>query len=997
MGGSNQTLLLATSSSADLDNGSLTLPGLILTPSVYFFKYGYSEVYRSTNGGHSWSPTWIPANASWTGNNTLHAGTVGLGVVQLAAGGTGGATGAKVFGIEQFGEACLVDLEVAVLANGGSNCTSTLGIYGAMGVAVTESTNGGQSWSTARPLTYSSPLHPILFPSGGGQCDGLLHALNGNITSDAQISYSSGSNVVVATWVNDSYSYFNLSCVSQVVMGNYLDYTSSWMSISTNGGASWSTPTAVSKPFGLNPNNLFLPKLFAYTSTAIGPGPSYPIYRVWVDTANLTGSTLPFEFTSSTNNGTSWSTPGDLSLNVNPVFYASPGIFLNWTSPTLLVDNWTGSSYRGDLYLIWNDNTTGGGFPSIAFSRSSDSGATWSTPVYISANTPSSLHYFQPSASVAPNGQIWVDYYGESMATSNNGAGLLTGTYNVYGTYSGDGGTTWAPQFQLTDTSSTFIASGGPGTMLTIGWTPFFFGGASDANPPAQSASYGSPAIVGTTNGAYASWEDCRGVSCPGVAVFPTPSAYVTNLHPAALTSNAPAVNETVNVFGSATTYALPASGVFETGATIGVSVPPWVPDNLTSIYAFQNYSGFASSNSNPASLVYSGSGALSANYKPEPAGWIAGTVGPYAPGLVVTVNGASVPLTPFNTTADQFNATIAAGFSYIVTALRAGYTPYSQSVPTQAGKVSPQNIWLPRESGWISGKLTPANATLMVNSTLVAVNPNGGAFNQTVTWGDYWVNASESGYTTFSQLVVVSPEKTSPINPTLVGGWITGSINPLSGAVQINGAPVTLQAGNFNVSEPGGTYTLTARAPGYSWFHWTVAVTPGHAVSKNIRLTNQGYIVGTVGPANAVASAIVLVAGSQVRLNASGGFNASEGPGSHTVSASATNFNQSTESVTVIAGNVTWANITLKPSTSPGQNCSVTNTCPTKPGGGGTSGNSNLLLYAGIGAAVVVAAIVAGVLLMRRRPPAEDSGTASSQPAAYDESAEGGGTPPST
>lgn len=974
VGGSNSTLLLASGSSADLDNGSYTLPGLVLTPSVYFFKYGFSSIYRSTDGGTSWSTTWVPRNASWIATGGALSGEIGVGVNQLAAAGSGGATGGKVFGVEGFEQACLADFEFQDV--GPANCTSTVNATGPMGIAVTESTDGGQSWGAARPLAYSDPYPWKYFPgnSSVAGCNPGYTFFAGNYTSDAHISYSTGSGVIVVTWLNTSYFLSGFTCINGGPAAHFSEASTEWMSISTNGGASFSAPVHVSN--GVIFTNTLPAQLETFSSTAIGPGPTYADYAIWTDLANSTSTTIPFQFTKSTNNGTTWSTPADIgNLAAYPILSAAPGSFLNWSGPTLVADNWSGSSYEGNLYLFWNDNRSAPpGYPSIAFSKSTDGGITWSTPIYITPNVPSTTRFFQPSATVDPNGTIWVEYYGESLATSNNGAGLLTGTYDTYGTYSSNGGSSWAPQFRIDDTTSNFEASGN------------FVTGA-----------LGGPTLVGSTDGVYAAWSDCRGVSCPGVGLFQTPSAYVAHLNVVSLNANITGVNETVTEFGPSTTYALPASAVFETGALIGVSVPSWLPDTPSTIYAYQNFSGFASSTANPASLSYPGHGTLTVNYKPEPAGWIAGTVGPYAPGLVVTINGMTTPLTPFNATADQFNATIAAGFTYLVTAVRAGYTPYSQSVPTQAGKVSPQNIWLPRENGWISGKLTPANATLMVNSTLVAVNPNGGAFNQTVTWGQYWVNASESGYTTFSQLVVVSPEQTSAINPTLVGGWITGSINPLSGAVQINGAPVTLQAGNFNVSEPGGTYELTARAPGYSWFHWTVTVTPGHAVTKNIRLTNQGYIVGTIGPANAIPSAIVLVAGSQVRLNASGGFNASEGPGSHTVSASATNYNQSSTTVTVVAGNVTWANITLKPSTQPGQNCTVTNTCSNNNNTGGTGSSSNLLLYAGIGAAVVLAAIIAGVLLMRRRPPAQDADMDSSPPAAYDESAESGGTPPST
>jgi hypothetical protein len=988
VGGSNQTLLLASASSADLNNGSTGLPnGDPLTPSVYFFKYGFGSVYRSTDGGTSWTTTWVPDNASWAGKGSFYSGEVGTGVSQLSASGTGGAGGAKVFGVESFSEACLQDFEIE-FTGGIGNCTSSANISGPEGIALTESSNGGQSWSAARPLAYADPIPYDYHIPAVGACaatSGLLQY--GNYTIDPHVTYSSGSGVVVVTWVNDSYTWGPWICVNvggTPELEAYVNLTSTtWMTISTNGGVSFSTPGPVNANAILPFSYPFLNQVLSYTDTAIGPAPTYPIYRIWNDIPN--GSfpsgivqSFPFEFSNSSNNGTSWSTATDIgNVKVYPVLSAAPGSFANWTAPDLVVDNWSGSAYKGDLYLFWNDNTTtGAGFPSVAFSRSTDGGQTWSDPVYISPNVGSTnTRYFEPSASVAPNGEIWVAYYGESLSTSNNGAGLLTGSYNTYGTYSANGGTTWSPQFQISDTSSSIESSGSAAATGGIG---------------------NGPTLAGTTDGTYVAWLDCRGSSCPGVAILPTPSAYVTSLHTAGLSSSTPGVNETLDLFGTATTYALPTTTVLESGASVRVSVPPWVPDNPTTIYAFQNFSGFASSSANPATLTYPGSGNLSANFLPEPAGWITGTVGPYAPGLILTANGNPIPVSPFNATADSFNATIAAGFAYTVIASRFGYTTFSESVPTQSGRATQVPIWLPREDGWLSGKLTPANATLLVNGSAVAVNAQSGAFNDSLSWGQYWVNASETGYTSFSQYVTVSPLHTSPISPTLSGGWITGVISPLTGSVKVNGVAVGLLSGNFNVSEPGGTYTLSATAPGYSSFSWTILVTPGHSSSKNIALTNAGWIVGTVGPSAALHSALVYVAGKQIALSPTGVFNATEGAGSHVVAVSATGYNTSSFSESVTPGNVTYANVTLGV-TSPTQNCSASNTCSNKGGGNTTSSNSNLLLYAGIGIVVLIAVIALALLLTRRRrPPTSDEGAPPSEPAPYDESVGETGSPPS-
>ncbi|MCI4346962.1 MAG: PEGA domain-containing protein, partial [Thermoplasmata archaeon] len=408
-----------------------------------------------------------------------------------------------------------------------------------------------------------------------------------------------------------------------------------------------------------------------------------------------------------------------------------------------------------------------------------------------------------------------------------------------------------------------------------------------------------------------------------------------------------------------------------------------------------------ASTALNPATITYPGTGNLLASYTPLPAGYIGGSAGPYSASLVVKVNNIQVPLTAGpNGTTRAFNTTVAAGSPYPITVTANGYQSYSGNVPTQAGHLSMVNVWLPRVSGWIAGKVSPANATLLVNGSTVPVTLASGSYNYTVPWGTYWVNASETGYTTFSQLVTVAPGHTLSLNPTLSGGWLNGSVNPISGSVSINGVATTTHSGNFAVEVPGGMYNVTATAHGYSYFQWTYHVVAGTTTLVNIHLINQGWILGSIGPSAAVATAIVLVAGVRTAVTGAGTFNVTEGAGSHNIQVSAPGYNQTNQTVVVTPGNVSKVAFTLHPT----QNTTCPPTTPGCPGyksggGGGTTTSSNLLLYVGVGVVVLVVVALAAIMLMRRRPPAAKESEAPSEPAAYDESSIGSssGEPPST
>ncbi len=100
----------------------------------------------------------------------------------------------------------------------------------------------------------------------------------------------------------------------------------------------------------------------------------------------------------------------------------------------IAADAWEGSPYRNNVYLVWS--RLGGG-SAILFSRSTDGGATWSTPIQLNGG---GQGFVWPSeVTVAPNGDVWVAWH---TNTANNSGNLGEIRMRV----SSDGGQTFGPE-----------------------------------------------------------------------------------------------------------------------------------------------------------------------------------------------------------------------------------------------------------------------------------------------------------------------------------------------------------------------------------------------------------------------------------------------------------------------------------------------------------------------------------------------------------------------
>jgi hypothetical protein len=121
--------------------------------------------------------------------------------------------------------------------------------------------------------------------------------------------------------------------------------------------------------------------------------------------------------------------------------YVHPSIRTGVFLPSATTDRTTGA-----IYVVYQARD-GVGLPRILFTKSTNTGATWSTPVAVSNNPGTGV--FNPAISASPDGQtLTVSFYDQRDSGGN------LALCNLYLAQSFDGGTTWGPNIRLTSETS---------------------------------------------------------------------------------------------------------------------------------------------------------------------------------------------------------------------------------------------------------------------------------------------------------------------------------------------------------------------------------------------------------------------------------------------------------------------------------------------------------------------------------------------------------------
>jgi hypothetical protein len=895
VGPSNQTVVVGATDESTAVSGS-----------GFFWSHGFSAAYRTNDGGLTWSTGWLGQNSSWTSPSSGGYGDITFGEPSLAGGSNGTVLYAAVYAQPcalfafDFGETL--------------NCNSTIEGYSAPGgIAVARSTNSGVTWQDPTPVNNLSWFQTFSITCGSTVYSGPLPS---NISDKPSVAYSAASGLAVVSWDVISYD-ISLSCQGGVGVYtvNSVDYSTD-VAVSRDNGVTWSAPRTVGRVASID------------AAVAIGPAPTYPLSVVYADYVNGTSTTYTFAYAQSTDDGTHWSAPADIGARtlVHPNEGSPPDAFVGPSIPSLAVDSWAGSSFRGASYVVWGDNRTAGpaGSPSVDLIRSASGGSAWSGATVVDAAN-STAQYFEPAVSVGPAGRVWLVFYEMDPHS---------GAYKLFGQYSNDGGVLWTTPFPVAD------QSGNPGVLVTsIGaWV----------------------GAAATSAGLYSAWTDCRWSGC---ALNGETAVYAARTVPVTIASSTPGVVATSNVDGVGTVGATPLPTAWDNGASVAVNVSSWVPGPNGSEYVavFSNFSGVISSSSDSVFFDYGGGSVLTANYVAAPAGWISGTVAPASALPTVRVGGLLAALSPWNATALAFNVTVQAGASYAVVVSAPEYQSHFENDSPSAFRAVTLTISLPRSDGSIRGTLEPPTATLEVNGTAVPnVDPTTGLYLVSVAWGSYWVNATGTGLDSSSQYVTVSPGASTVVDFSLVGGWIDGTVSPTNATVRVDGTVVALTNGAFNVSVLGGSHNITASAPGYAGYHSSLMVAPTQQANVAISLTDSGWIEGTVSP----VTASVVVGGNLVPV-LSGAFQVYVRGGSiYNVTVTAAGFYSGGKNVAVTPANVSYANFTLT---------AVPSTCSScgSPGSGGTHSAATALPYSwldvGIAAVIVLGLALAVAFLVLR------------------------------
>src|SRR5436190_2534831 len=158
------------------------------------------------------------------------------------------------------------------------------------------------------------------------------------------------------------------------------------------------------------------------------------VYMAWVRSGTSFGASS-IGYARSTDNGSTWSAPVDLTANFLEMDQVLGNDRVN-ENPSLAVDNSPGP-FKGNVYVVYSNNNSLDG-ADVAFRRSTDGGLTFSPGIFLNARPGADRPQWFPYVTVdRTTGRVNVFYFDQGIETS----GHLT---QVSYQYSDDGGVTWS-------------------------------------------------------------------------------------------------------------------------------------------------------------------------------------------------------------------------------------------------------------------------------------------------------------------------------------------------------------------------------------------------------------------------------------------------------------------------------------------------------------------------------------------------------------------------
>lgn len=310
---------------------------------------------------------------------------------------------------------------VAAIGPQGDLYLNTLGAldnaFSMTAVVLSRSTDGGATWD--------APVEIYRSPNAQMMADKNWLAVN-----DYPGAPRSGR--LITTWTS-----FTTDSRGNATGNNLLASTSD------NRGVTWTAPVAITPTGSTNQGSqpLFLPDgslaVIYFTFSSITSG---TLGSIQCKLSPDGGLTFPSTATTAVNNIYGWDDP-----------QLRDGTFL----PGATVARQTGA-----LFISYIDVVNGS--PRVLVVKSTDRGATWSTPAIVSDN-PAGVSVMNPAIAVTPDGRtVTVVFYDKRNAS--DGANFV----DLYAAQSFDGGDTWEPNLRLSDYTSDirFGQATGRGYML---------------------------------------------------------------------------------------------------------------------------------------------------------------------------------------------------------------------------------------------------------------------------------------------------------------------------------------------------------------------------------------------------------------------------------------------------------------------------------------------------------------------------------------------------
>jgi hypothetical protein len=276
-------------------------------------------------------------------------------------------------------------------------------------MSVAKSTDHGATWSTPIVLRRDTSLN-------------VLNDKN-SMTADRF-----NSNYVYAVW--DRLVFPNAQAAAEAGERAIGYRGPTWFSRTTNGGGSWEPAHMIYDPGEVN-------QTIGNQIVVTGDGTLVDAFALlfnFKDSHKVRGYNVGL--IRSTDQGATWSgativshfVPGTVSDPTTGAPVRTGDII-----PEVAIDPRPGSK---TVYLVWQAKTAASR-SSVIFSKSTDDGATWSTPKVI--NTHTSVEAFTPSIRVGSDGGITVTHYDFRNVTSSPPL-----TTDVWSLHSTDGGSSWS-------------------------------------------------------------------------------------------------------------------------------------------------------------------------------------------------------------------------------------------------------------------------------------------------------------------------------------------------------------------------------------------------------------------------------------------------------------------------------------------------------------------------------------------------------------------------